>query len=210
MDQKKHWEKVYQENQVNEVGWYTPRLETSLRWIKALNLNRDAGIIDVGGGASTLVDDLAREGYHPVTVVDLSRKALELSRKRLGEKGDAITWIVGDITEVSLPENNYGLWHDRAVFHFLTTPELRQLYKEDLLKALKPGGDLILAVFAPEAPPQCSGLPVGRYTVSELECTFGPEFELKKYLKKLHTTPGGVGQMYLYCHFKKSADRADS
>ena len=98
-----------------------------------------------------------------------------------------------------------GLWHDRAAFHFLTTHGQLQLYKDNLLKALKAGGDLVLAVFAPEAPPRCSGLPVARYTVSELEGTFGPEFELKKHLKELHTTPGGVKQMYLYCHFRKSS-----
>jgi len=207
MDHQKHWERVYEINPAEKVGWYRPHLETSLQWIKSLGLSQDSRIIDVGGGASILVDDLTSEAFRSIAVVDLSKKALDLARERLGKRGKAITWIDGDITSIKVPANYYDLWHDRAVFQFLTTPEQRQLYKKNLLKALKPRGDLILAVFAPEAPPQCSGLPVERYTRPDLKSTLGPEFELQKHLKELHVTPGGVEQMYLYCHFKRSADQ---
>ncbi len=206
MDHQKQWDRVYEINPEEKVSWYRPHLETSLQWIKFPCLSRDSRIIDVGGGASTLVDDLTSEGFHSITVLDLSRKALELARERLGERGKVITWIDGDITSITLPAGYYDLWHDRAVFHFLITPEQRQSYKKNLLKALKPGGDLVLAVFAPEAPPRCSGLPVKRYTALELENIFGPEFELQKHLKEVHTTPGGVEQMYLYCHFRRAGD----
>ncbi len=207
MDHQKQWDRVYEINSEEQVGWFRPHLETSLRWIKFWCLSRDSRIIDVGGGASTLIDDLTDEGFHSITVLDLSKKALELARKRLGERGEVITWIVGDITSITLPSSYYDMWHDRAVFHFLITPKQRQLYKRNLLTALKPGGDLVLAVFAPEAPPRCSGLPVERYTALELENIFGPEFELQKHLKEVHTTPGGVEQMYLYCHFRRSGNR---
>ena len=206
MNHKKHWENVYQSNPAERVGWFRPHLETSMQWIKSLGLGRDSAILDVGGGASTLVDDLIREGYQSIAVVDLSSKALDLARKRLGESGKTIAWIDGDITSINLPENHYRLWHDRAVFHFLITREQRDLYKNNLLSSLKPGGNLILAVFAPEAPPLCSGLPVTRYTIGELKNLLGPEFKLQKHFKELHVTPGGVEQMYLYSHFRKSAE----
>jgi len=205
MTQREHWEKVYLTNQPDKLGWYKPHLETSLKWIKELDLSEDSNIIDVGGGASMLVDDLLNEVYRSITVVDLSKKALALAKERLGERAKLVTWLEEDITSVPLAARHYDLWHDRAVFHFLTAPEQRQQYRINLLKALRPGGHLIIAAFAPEAPPKCSGLPVERYSADKLESTLGAKFELKRHKKELHITPGGVEQMYLYCHFRKLA-----
>lgn len=205
MNLREHWEKVYLTNPPYTVGWYKLHLETSLKWIRELSLDKDANIIDVGGGASTLVDDLLEAGYRLITVIDLSKTALALSKKRLGESAKAVTWLEGDITSLDLPPSTYDLWHDRATIHFLTSPEQRQKYLNNLLKALKPDGHLIIAAFSLEAPPKCSGLPVERYSAEKLERMLGPEFLLKKKDKELHVTPGGVEQMYLYCRFQRTA-----
>lgn len=205
MSQRAHWEKIYSTNQPDQVSWYKPHLETSVNWIGELSLGKDANIIDVGGGASTLVDDLVEIGYRSITVIDLSRTALALTKKRLGERAALVTWIEGDITSMDLPVHHYDLWHDRAVFHFLTSSEQQQRYVENLSKALRPGGHVIMATFSVEAPPKCSGLPVQRYSPEELERILGSAFVLKKKSKELHVTPGGVEQMYLYCLFKKVA-----
>lgn len=205
MSQKEHWEQVYSTKPTEKLGWYEPHLRTSLSWIKELGLAAEAPIIDVGGGASTLVDDLLDAGCRAITVLDIAEKALASVKARLGAKAAQVTWLEGDITSVDLPAHYYEVWHDRAVFHFLTEPEQQQKYRETLLKALKPGGHLIIGTFAPEAPPKCSGLPVQRYSPGQLEKTLGREFALKRHHKELHVTPGGVEQMYLYCHFRRTA-----
>ncbi len=205
MTQRDHWEKVYLTNPPDQVGWHKPHLDTSLKWITELSLGKDANIIDVGGGASTLVDDLLADGYRSITVVDLTKTALSLAKKRLRERAESVTWLEGDITSVDLPTSHYDLWHDRAVFHFLTDPEHRKQYLNNLLRALKPDGDLIMATFSLEAPPKCSGLPVERYSADRLEGIFASEFTLTQHEKELHVTPGGVEQMYAYCHFKRAA-----
>jgi SAM-dependent methyltransferase len=204
MSQKHHWEKVYSDKRTERLGWYKPHLQTSLAWINELGLGPDAPIIDVGGGASTLVDDLLDAGYASVTVLDISENALSSARARLGTKGDRVTWLHGDITSVDLPAHQYQLWHDRAAFHFLTEADQQRQYRDQLLKALQPGGHLIIGTFAPEAPPKCSGLPVQRYRREQLSSTLGGEFELVRHQKELHVTPGGVEQMYLYCHFHRA------
>ncbi len=201
MNQKDRWEQVYSTKPTEKLGWYKPHLQTSLSWIKELGLAMDAPIIDVGGGASTLVDDLLGKGYRSITVLDISKKALSLVKARLGERADLVTWLEGDITSVDLPTHHYELWHDRAVFHFLTAPQQQRKYRDNLLKALRPSGHLIIGTFAPEAPPRCSGLPVQRYSPKQIESALCSEFELKRDHKELHVTPGGVEQMYLYCHF---------
>ena len=205
MSQKDHWEQVYLTKPAEKLGWYEPHLQTSLSWIKGLSLAADAPIIDVGGGASTLVDDLLDAGYRSITVLDISEKALFSVKARLDKKAELVTWLDGDITSVDVPTHYYELWHDRAVFHFLTVLEQKRKYQDNLLKALKPGGHLIIGAFAPEAPPKCSGLPVQRYSPEQLENTLGGEFELKRHHKELHITPGGVEQMFLYCHFRRTA-----
>lgn len=205
MGQKDHWERVYSSSPIENLGWYEPHLQTSLSWIKELRLPADAPIIDVGGGGSTLVDDLLESGYRSITVLDISEKALSAAKARLAEKGELVTWLDADICAVDLPRHYFELWHDRAVFHFLTLPEQQRRYLDNLLKALTPAGHLIIATFAPQAPPQCSGLPVHRYSSEMLESTLGREFELVRRREELHVTPGGVEQMYLYCHFRRTA-----
>lgn len=208
MSQKDHWEQVYSTKTTEKLGWYEPHLQTSLSWIKGLSLAVDAPIIDVGGGASTLVDDLLDAGYRSITVLDISEKALSSVKARLSKKAELVTWLDGDITSVDLPIHHYDLWHDRAVFHFLTEPELQQKYLNSLLKALKSGGHLIIGTFALEAPPKCSGLPVQRYSHERLESMLGEKFEIQRYHKEMHVTPGGVEQMYLYCHFVKQPNNS--
>lgn len=206
-DLKRHWERVYAEDPIEALGWYRPHLDTSLAWIEALGLDPHAPILDVGGGASTLVDDLLARGSRAVTVLDLSAKALAAARARLGEQAGLVTWVEGDITSVELSAGHYALWHDRAVFHFLTEPEQRRRYRARLLAALRPGGHAIIATFAPEAPPRCSGLPVCRYESNDLAGTLGDDLELLGHHKEMHRTPGGTEQMYLYCHFRLPASR---
>ena len=204
MSQKDYWEQVYSARPTEKLGWFEPHLRTSLTWIRELRLGIDAPIIDVGGGASTLADDLLEAGYHSITVLDISEKALLSVKSRLGKRAESVTWLNGDITAIRLPSQYYELWHDRAVFHFLTAPKQQQRYRENLLRGLKPGGHLIIGTFAPEAPPTCSGLPVQRYSKLELETVLGEEFDLERNHEELHTTPEGIEQVYLYCQFRKA------
>lgn len=194
---------MYSTRQAEALGWYKPQLETSFTWIEALGLDAAAPIIDVGGGASTLVDDLLEAGHQSITVLDISEEAMKVARDRLGAKGEGVRWLNGDITLIALPRQQYELWHDRAAFHFLTEPDQQQSYRDNLLGALKPGGHLVIGTFAPEAPPKCSGLTIQRYTHEKLSNVLGGEFELLRHDKELHVTPGGVEQMYLYCHFRR-------
>lgn len=205
MSDARHWEKVYAEKPADQVGWYAPHLETSLHWIGELGLAPGAPIIDVGGGTSRLVDDLLDAGHRDITVLDLSARAIRLTQKRLGARRDAVTWLHGDITEVELPARHYRLWHDRAAFHFLVRPGERQRYRDALRGALQPDGFFIIGTFAPDAPPQCSGLPVERYSADRLAEFFGSQFEPKRQQNELHVTPSGVEQSYVYCLFQRSA-----
>ena len=205
MSRREHWEQVYSSKPPDRLGWYKPRLQTSLDWITELSLDANAPIIDVGGGASTLVDDLLGCGYSAITVLDLAAPALQLIKARLGEQGSTVTLLCGDVTEIELGENAFELWHDRAVFHFLTDAGDRERYRANLCKALRPGGHVIIGTFAPEAPPRCSGLPVQRYDLDLLRETLGDAFELRRHQQEMHVTPGGVEQMYLYCEFRLQA-----
>lgn len=204
MNRKRHWQSVYERKETARLGWYKPHLERSLEWIEVLGLVKDAPIIDVGGGASTLVDDLLERGFTSLTVLDISDHALRHARGRLGKRADDVEWLCGDVTDVELPENHFALWHDRAVFHFLTDADDRRLYLKRVRKALRLGGHVIIGTFAPDAPPKCSGLPVQRYTRESLTEEFGDAFELVADTRELHVTPGGVEQMYLYCRFRKT------
>lgn len=201
-DKKQHWEEVYENRPVDRLGWYKPHINRSVEWIKELVPNLSDPVIDVGGGASTLADDLLAEGYRDITVVDISGKALSHTRERLRDKADRITWIEGDILQTELPENHYMLWHDRAVFHFLTDENDQETYIESIKMSLKGGGFVIMAAFAPEASPKCSGLPVERYDVEKIVERLGRGFRLLGSVKELHITPGGVEQMYLYSKFR--------
>jgi 2-polyprenyl-3-methyl-5-hydroxy-6-metoxy-1,4-benzoquinol methylase len=199
-NQKEHWEKIYQTKQADTVSWFQEHALRSLEIIHTIGAPMAAHIIDVGGGASTLVDDLSNDGFTHVSVLDLSASALEVARKRLGAKGKDVSWIAGDIRDVNLAEQTYDIWHDRAVFHFLIDPADRAAYVRQVMKAVKPGGHVIVATFAPDGPEQCSGLPVARYAPDQLHSEFGPSFELVEHTSEAHTTPSGSIQHFVYCH----------
>lgn len=205
IESKKHWENVYHNQATEKLGWYESHLQLSLKLIRQAGLAKEAAIIDVGGGASTLADDLLDEGFNRLTVLDLSSAALSKAQARLGTHAAQIVWVQGDITRLSLPRAHYDLWHDRALFHFLLIPEDRLSYAALLHYSLKPGGQIIIGAFAPEAPPRCSGLAVERYSAERLHQVLGGKLKLLSQLTTLHLTPGGVEQMYLYCHFEKPA-----
>ncbi len=203
MQTKEHWEKVYSTKATTSVSWFQEHANLSLDLIKSTGAGRDAGIIDVGGGASTLVDDLLVNGYTDLSVLDLSAAALAAARTRLGSRAAAVQWLEADITTTDLPANRYDVWHDRAVFHFLVTPEERAAYVRAVLRSVKPGGHVIVATFAEDGPLQCSGLPVRRYRADELHGEFGETFVLTKHQKETHRTPVGAMQQFVYCYCRK-------
>lgn len=203
MPSKEHWEHVYTTKATDSVSWFQPHADLSLDIIRSTRLGRDAAIIDVGGGASTLVDDLVANGYTDLTVLDLSRAALNAARKRLGAEECKVRWIEADITQVDLPANRYDIWHDRAVFHFLTDAADRAAYVRTVLRSVKPGGHVIVATFAEDGPLQCSGLPVMRYRPDELHDQFGAAFQLLDHRKEEHRTPAGKVQSFVYCYCRR-------
>ena len=205
MQNKEHWEKVYTTKAADNVSWFQPHAPMSMRLIHATGLGRDSAIIDVGGGASTLVDDLLDDGYRALTVLDLSGAALDESRHRLGSKGKSVRWMEADITQAALEPHSMDIWHDRAVFHFLTTNAERKGYVGQVLRALKPGGHVIMATFGTQGPTQCSGLPVMRYAPEELHAEFGEAFTLLAHEEQLHHTPFGTDQQFIYCLCRKMA-----
>lgn len=204
MQSKEHWERVYSTKPADAVSWYQEHAEQSLRLIRRTGLPRSASIIDVGGGAATLVDDLLRGGYSSITVLDLSAAALAAARTRLGDKASAVTWLVANITQVELPAVSYDIWHDRAVFHFLTSESERHAYVAAVLRAVKPGGHVIVATFGEEGPQQCSGLPVMRYSPEGLHAEFGEPFTLVGHEQEDHRTPSGAVQKFIYCYCRRA------
>jgi ubiquinone/menaquinone biosynthesis C-methylase UbiE len=194
-----HWESVYRSKPADAVSWYAPHLNDSLHYIRQANPGRHASILDVGGGESTLVDDLLGAGYDRVAVLDLSAHALAVCRDRLGERAARVDWLLGDVLELPLGEQAVDVWHDRAVFHFLTEPAQRQAYVQQVRRAVKPGGHVIVGAFGPEGPTQCSGLPVARYTPVGLHDEFGGRFQLLDHRVTVHTTPWGSPQQFVYC-----------
>jgi 2-polyprenyl-3-methyl-5-hydroxy-6-metoxy-1,4-benzoquinol methylase len=203
MQAKDHWEKIYSTKAANAVSWFQPHADFSVGLIKATGVSRDASIIDVGGGASTLVDDLLANGYTNLSVLDLSTAALAAACNRLGSKAANVRWIEADITKANLPGHQFDIWHDRAVFHFLTTPEERAAYVQAVFHSVKPGGHVIVATFAEDGPNQCSGLPVIRYRADELHAEFGESFSLLSHEKEAHHTPSGTVQQFVYCYCRR-------
>ena len=201
MDKKSHWERLYGTKAPTEVSWFRPHLETSLALIERFARDHSASIIDVGCGESTLVDDLIGAGYVNVTVMDISRTAIEHSKKRVGSVSSRTVWLVADVTNAELSAHAYDVWHDRAVFHFLTEPEQRLAYVGQVAKTVKHGGHVIIATFGPEGPVKCSGLDAVRYDVDSLQAEFGPRFRLIESMTELHHTPFGTTQQFLYCCF---------
>jgi len=173
MDRKAHWEKVYATKAPQEVSWYRPHLERSLELIARAAPQPAAAILDVGGGESTLVDDLLGRGYKNITVLDISQTAFAVTQKRLGSAAGQVRWLVADVTEAALDEAAFDVWHDRAVFHFLTEQAQRAAYVRQVARAVKPGGHVIVSTFGPEGPAKCSGLDVMRYDAAALHGQFG-------------------------------------
>ena len=199
MDAEAHWQRVYATKTPDQVSWFRPHLETSVSFIERATRDRTARIIDVGGGESTLVDDLLARGWRNLTVLDISRIAIDVTTSRLGAIADNVEWVVADITKVDLPADAYDVWHDRAVFHFLTDPSDRTLYVERVRRSVKAGGHVIIGTFGPEGPIKCSGLDVQRYDAESLHREFGRKFYLIDSVKELHETPFGTTQQFLYC-----------
>jgi len=207
VDPKLHWEKVYRTRQPTEVSWYRPHLEISLQLIEEAAPSRDAHIIDVGAGESTLIDDLLARGYRSLDAMDLSSTALEVAKARLGANAAKIAWLCADVRTFAFGRHQYDVWHDRAVFHFLTNADDRAAYVRQVAHAVKPGGHVIVATFGPEGPTRCSGLDVVRYDPEALHDEFGAGFRLVKHRSELHQTPMGKMQQFTYCYCRVSEGR---
>lgn len=203
MDPKIHWEAIYTTKRPTEMSWYQPFPTRSIELLSRAGAGRDSAIIDVGGGDSKLVDALLEREFRDVTVLDISATAIERARARLGARADAVKWIEGDVCAAELPAHTYDVWHDRAVFHFLTYPRERFAYVAQVSRALRPAGTLIIATFAPHGPARCSGLEVVRYDASGLARQLGDEFVLQESLTDVHRTPSGVEQAFMYAVFRR-------
>jgi SAM-dependent methyltransferase len=205
MSSREHWDEIYTKKKAVDVSWYRPHLERSLRFLDDALLARDAAVIDIGGGASTFVDDLLDRGYENVTVLDLSPAALDACRARLGGRASRVQWICADVTSAPLPPGRYDFWHDRAVFHFLRDPIARDRYVAAARRALKPGGHIVVATFGPQGPEKCSGLEVMRYSPDALHDEFGGDFAKLGSATEVHVTPRGTEQEFIYCYCRRVA-----
>jgi SAM-dependent methyltransferase len=199
MDPRAHWERVYTSKAASDVSWYQPEASVSLDLIWRVAPDLESPIIDVGGGASTLVDGLLDAGYVTVSVLDLSGAALGVAQQRLGERASRIAWIEADVLTAPLASNSFAVWHDRAVFHFLTEQQDRARYVAKVRDAVRPGGHIIVASFAPDGPERCSGLEVMRYSPEAMHAEFGADFRLLDSRREEHHTPSGSTQAFVYC-----------
>jgi SAM-dependent methyltransferase len=200
MTDRKHWDDVYATKGPDRVSWFRPHLEMSLAFLEAAKIDRDAGVIDVGGGASTFVDDLLDRGYRNVTILDLSETALEETRRRLGPRASRVHWVCADVTAVRLPESAFDFWHDRAVFHFLLDPLARARYVDAVRRSVKPGGHIVVATFGQHGPEKCSGLEVLRFSPEGIHAQFGSGFAKVADATETHVTPWGAEQEFVYCY----------
>jgi len=205
MSRREHWNRVYQTRAAEDVSWYQRRPDVSLELIAASGTAKDGGIIDVGGGASVLVDHLLDLGYTNLAVLDLAGAALGAARARLGSRAAMADWFEADVTDFE-PPRRYALWHDRAAFHFLTEAGDRSRYVATLRKTLKPGGTVIIATFAMDGPPRCSGLDVVRYDETSIALELGGEFQLQEFRPETHLTPGMLEQRFGYFRFRQQTD----
>jgi SAM-dependent methyltransferase len=201
-DRKKHWNRVYEKNLPNEVGWYQDYPKMSLKLIAITEIGADGSIIDIGGGTSKLPGILLDQGYKRLTVLDISGKSIEKAKIQLAENSNRITWIEADVTKYNFKEK-FDVWHDRAVFHFLTEVEGRKGYINSLNQALRLNGHLVIGTFGLDAPPKCSGLPVVRYEPKTLHRELGNNFDLAETFFEDHVTPSGVRQKFIFCRFIK-------
>lgn len=202
---KTHWENIYQTKAPDAVSWYQDCPEKSLELIARSRIFKSDRIIDVGGGASRLVDNLVDRNYQDVTVLDISATSLQFAKERLGEKSNKVTWLETDILQAELPKGYFDLWHDRAVFHFLINKEDRNIYFNLLNQSIKPNGHVIIATFAADGPLQCSGLDVMRYSSDSLSAELGDKFSLIENMREEHATPFGSTQAFNYCLFRKKS-----
>ena len=203
-NRKAHWEDVYSKKDSTQVSWYQQHPEYSLNLIRATGINKSAHIIDIGGGASTLIDFMLDDGYQNLSVLDISHSAIEQAKKRLGGRADNVEWIEHDITEF-LSDDTFDVWHDRAVFHFLTDTLDRSSYVHTMARALKPGAHAIIATFDLNGPEKCSGLIVQRYSPDTMIAALGDLFEFVETVSEEHLTPSGAKQNFVYCRFKRVA-----
>lgn len=203
MSNKTHWEQIYQTKAPTQISWYQEHSIQSLQFIANTGINKTGQIIDVGGGPTALVGDLLENGYQHITVLDISAAALEAAQQRLGARAQKVIWLEGDILQIELGQHKYDLWHDRAVFHFLTDAEDRRRYVNAVKKAVKPGGHIIVATFASDGPDHCSGLPVARYEPESMHQEFGEGFQLLSSAHETHSTPFGTQQKFVYCYCRK-------
>lgn len=199
---REHWEAVYTAKAEDQVSWFQERPACSLELIRATGLGPADRLVDVGGGASRLVDTLLEEGYRDITVVDIAETALARARARLGARAEAVAWRAGDVLAGGLG-GPFALWHDRAVFHFLTAAEQRARYRQVLEAEVPAGGQAIIATFAHDGPERCSGLPVARYAPAELAAALGPGCELLETRAERHRTPAGALQAFIFCRFRR-------
>jgi 2-polyprenyl-3-methyl-5-hydroxy-6-metoxy-1,4-benzoquinol methylase len=207
MEAKTHWEQIYHTKAATQVSWYQLHPLLSLQYIQNTGISKTGDILDVGGGASTLVDHLLDDGFQRVTVLDISATALEVAQRRLGPRAGSVTWLEADITKATLPHHQYDIWHDRAVFHFLTQAEDRQHYLNAVREAVKPGGYVIVATFADDGPERCSGLEVVRYSPESLHNEFGAGFELLDSAHEQHQTPFETEQKFIYCYCRVASPK---
>jgi SAM-dependent methyltransferase len=199
MQSSEYWDKVYRSKKFDAVSWYAPHLSESLRLVEQLCPDKTAAIVDIGGGESTLVDDLLQRGYSDLSALDISAAAIEFTRQRLGPQARQVSWHVGDVTRYDFGSKQFDLWHDRAVFHFLTDDVARQAYVDLVRRSVKPGGYVVMATFGPNGPLRCSGLEVVRYDDQGLHGEFGEGFRLLGSELADHQTPMGTSQQFLYC-----------
>jgi SAM-dependent methyltransferase len=202
-DRQAHWDSVYRAKREDQVSWFQASPTLSLDLIHAAGVERSAPIIDVGGGASRLVDALIEEGFANLTVLDVSEAATERTKARLGVRATGVTWIVADVTKWE-PGCTYDVWHDRAAFHFLTAPEDRAAYAQRVLRAVRPGGHVIIGTFALDGPERCSGLPVVRHDAESIGHVLGPSFELIETRRHDHQTPMGGSQKFQFSRFQRA------
>jgi len=203
-DRQAHWDRIYRSRTVDAVSWYQRRPDMSLAMIARSGMPKEASVIDVGGGASTLADELLRLGYDDVTVLDIASAALRQSRERLGAAADRITWIEDDVLAFITPKR-YALWHDRAVFHFLVDPAERVRYMHSLNACIQPDAQVIVATFAEDGPERCSGLPVARYDAEALHAAFGAGYELLESAREIHRAPDGAEQRFTWVRLLRRA-----
>lgn len=203
MNFRSHWEDVYATKRANQVSWHRPHLDVSLELLERAGLNERSRVIDAGGGASTLVDDLLDRGVRAITVLDLAATSLEAARHRLGARAHQVQWIVSDVTAFDAAPESFDLWHDRAALHFLVDPQATRDYVRIAAAAIARGGYAVIGCFAQDGPEKCSGLPVMRRDPEDIAALFGPRFMMVGSRRELHHTPSGGVQRFAYALLRK-------